>query len=343
MAALRSSVQPAALVLGLLALVALAPAGVAQIMDPTASVQLGQSTLDLGAANVTTVVASVSGTSQNAGTVAVSVTAPEGWTVVADPSSFAAPGGQDVTLTITAPDAGAGAAAGDVVVTAVTTEAAPTSRSSAPATATLGVTRVDPLPPPPPPTPWYQTTGGIAAIVVAVLLVAGAVVGIVLHRRRKAARAAAEAAAAAAAARAAYLDRETGVKVALHEAPRQFGPKRELVFRVQVENVSQRPRVAVLRVEATPGWTGAPQLPRIPLSPGEKSTVTVAVSAGPDVASEGKADVVVIARPEEAQELDERFTIPIEAPAVRRAPTGELHVEGMQFRTYANTRPPSRG
>lgn len=341
MAATRaSSVRTLQLALLVLTLaLAGSPPASAQVLDPAVSVTVEPTTLELGAANATNVTATVANTAPNTnGNVVVTITAPDGWTAVADTTQFALTGGatQQVVILLTAPAAATGAATGSLVVDATITETAATARSDS-ASASVALTRIDPVIAPPPPVPWYETTGGILAIVGAILLVAGAVVAVILVRRKNA-RLAAEAAAAAE--RAAYLDRETGITIALAEAPRQFGPRRDVVFRVAVENTSARPRVALVSLELPAGWKGAPQLPRVPLSPGEKSLVTVCVGAELSVPADARATITVIAKPEEARERDERLQLEVAAAAVRVTPKGDLHVEGSKLRANANTRPP---
>lgn len=288
------------------------------------SVAVEPTALDLGAANVTVLNATVTNDNPSIpGQVVVSVEAPAGWTAEASllQGPLAAGASQDFTITLTAPEAGAGAATGELVVTATITESAATARTET-GRATVALTRVDPAPPPPPPAPWYETPGGIAAIVLAALLVAGLAAAAVVLRSRRLAREAAEAEAARRAAEEAahraYLARETGISLALLDGPRKYGPKRELTYRLQIENVSDRPRVAIVAVaETTPGWTAAVSIPRMPLSPGERAVVTLYANPDDAIASGEPARLVVSARPEEAQERDERVTISSEAPSVR--------------------------
>lgn len=303
--------------LGLLVL-ALVPLAAAQVADPSVSLALDATSLDLGAANTTTVNATVTnGNAQVGGNVVMSLVAPDGWTVVADPIQFplAAGASQAVVLTITAPGAGLGAQAGDVALTATLTETLARG-SAATSTQAIAVARVDPLPPPPPPPlPWHETAAGIGGVAVAAALVLAGV-EVLLRRSRKAheARLAAEAAAA----RAAYLDRETGITVAPLDGPSKYGHSREQAFRVQVQNVSARPRVALVDVAEWPdGWAAAVSIPRIELKPGERVSVAVYVNPAETIPAGTPARFVVAAKPEEALELDERVTLECDAPAVR--------------------------
>ena len=338
--AVRSSSTARRTALALVALallVAIVPAhAAAQVADPSVSVALSQDALELGAANTTEVTATVTNANANiAGTVVVTVEPPAGWTAVASPSTIPLAGGasQEVTITLTAPDVGVGAQTGGLTFTAVITENNAPGRT-AQASETLALTRVDPLPPPPPPPVWYQTAGGIALIALTTLLVVGVSVGVVLARRRRA-RIAAEAAAAA---QAAYLERETGISIALTEAPHAFGPKRDILLRVTIQNTSQRPRVALVRVEPPAGWTGAPNVPRAPLEPGEQLTLSIVVSPPAEAAPDAVAPVSVIVKPEEARERDERVQVDVVAPAVRLTPAGSVPVAGQSLRHTANQR-----
>lgn len=297
----------------------LAPTALAQVPDPTVAVTLqGASQLDLGAANTTTLDGSVAyadtapavpgGATQ--ATLTLDFTIPEGWSATLEPSSpfTLAPGASaPFTITLTAPAAGEGDATGAVTVTAAATT--PDGRSAT-GEASVTATRVDP---PPPPVPWYQTPGGIAAIAGVVFLVA-ALVAFLAHRRRQA-RLAAEAAAVEAAARAAYLDRETGIRIAIAEGPLQYGHRREVVYRLGITNASPRPRVGLLDVaEATNGWRAATQVAKVPLAAGETQHVTLVVTPDAVITPGDRATIVVRVKPEEARELDERLTLEVVAP-----------------------------
>lgn len=309
----------------------------AQVADPAVSIALDTPRVDLAAANSTTLVATVTnGNPQVAGSVTFEGVAPDGWTVAIDPPAANVPAGgsADFTITLTAPEAGAGAQEDAVAFTATLTEATVAQRAAT-ASATLPVTRIDPVIPPPPPA-WYETPGGIAAIVVGTIAVVSAVAGffVVRARRERLAREAADAA------RAAYLARETGITIQLAEAPRAFGPRRDVVMRVEIENVSDRPRIAVLEVALPQHWNGAPSVPRVPLSPSERATVSVAVRPDADVPAGTPIQVEVTVRPEEARELRERVVVEIDAPAIRLAPSAVAENAGLSLRGTANQRPP---
>lgn len=298
-----------------------APTALAQgLPQPGVTITLNEPSVELGASNSTQITGSVQYTDSapalngaTDGTVTLSVTAPEGWTVVIEPASAFSlgPGANaDFTVTITAPSLEAGAANADGDATVTASAQSPDGRSAT-GTASLGLTAIAPpaiLPP-----PWYQTPGGIAAIVGAILLVL-AIAAFAAHRSRQK-RLAAEAAARDAAERAAWLDRETGVTLALAGGPLQYGHRREVVYRLALVNQSQRPRVALIDIaEVTNGWRAATQVTKIPLSVGETQTVTLVVTPDAVITPGDKATVTVRARPEEAREKDERITIDVIAP-----------------------------
>ena len=293
--------------------VTLAPTALAQgVPDPSVTVTLAAAQLELGAANSTTLDGTVAyadtapalpgGATQ--GTLLLDITIPEGWLATIDPSSAftLAPGASATfTVTLTAPAAGEGAATGPVTVSA--TANSPDGRTAT-GEASATVTRDDP--PPPPVVPWYQTPGGIAAIVGTILLLA--VLAAFLVRRQREARRAAEVAAA-------YLDRETGVTIALADGPLQYGHRREVVYRLAIANASPRPRVALVDVvETTNGWRAATQVAKIPLSIGETQHVTLVVTPDAVITPGDRAKVVVRVRPEEARERDERLALDVVAP-----------------------------
>lgn len=301
-------------------LVSLTPSALAQgLPPPSVTVTLAESALDVGAANTST----LSGTVAYAdtapavpggaadGQVTLLVTVPDGWTVTIEPASAftLAPGASaPFELTLVAPAAGEGAATGSAVVTASATS---TGGRAAEGSATLALTRIDPAPAPPP--PWWQTPSGIAAIVGASLLVLGVLAYAV--RRRRAARLAEERALEDAAARAAYMDRETGITLALADGPLQYGHRREIMYRIAVTNQSARPRVAIVDIaEATNGWRAATQVTKLPLSVGETQTLTVVVTPDVDITPGDRATAIVRAKPEEARERDERLTLDVVAP-----------------------------
>lgn len=306
---------PAALIL--LALLAGAAAAQLGPVDPAVTLAFDREALELAAGNETTFNATVTNGGAVDGSVALVVADLDGWTLAVEPASFPLRAGasQPVVLTLTAPAAGAGARSGDVGLTATLTAAAGRTAS---ASGVVGVTRVDPVVVPPPPPP-YALYGALA------LLVALLALGVLLAlRRRRARRLAREKAAAEeaakAAAHAAWLDRETGIGIALLEGPVKFGSRRELVYRVEVENRSARERVAVLGVEGRPeGWTVAPALPQARLKPGERVVVVYHVNPG-EAQGGAVATLAFTAKPEEARERDERVTVEVHAPADPRIP-----------------------
>lgn len=280
------------------------------------AVELDEADVSLDAGNATNVTGTVTNPGTLQGTVTLALTLPEGWTATVDPpSAFSLASGQSVpiTLTLTAPAAGLGALTADVLLDATITDAAGRSAS---AQATLGVTRVDPLPPPPPPPPYdlYASYGILAAGLI--------VIGLLVHHQLRSERLARERAEAEEARRRAeheaYLSRETGIGLTLVEGPHRFGSRREVVFRLAVENQTQRERVALVGVAGCPkGWTAASALPRIPLQPRERVVVTFYVNPGDAVPAHEVGHVVFFAKPEEARELDQRVGVDVTAPEVR--------------------------
>lgn len=312
----------------------------AQVPQPSVTLTLDGGALDLGAANTTTRAGNVSYAEsagapdptggQASGAVTLTAVVPDGWTVVTDPpldTPFQVGVGASVpvTITITAPAAGEGAQTGELALTA---NAAGAGGRSATATASIALARVDPLPPPP--TPFYLTPLGLALeISIPLLLVAG-VVATVLWRR-KVAELARERAAAE---RAAYLARETGIVIAVEGGPQEYGHRREVMYRLTVQNRSDRSRVALIEVvSVTNGWRAATAFSRVALASGEKAPVTLVVTPDTVITPGDRATVVVRAKPEEAVELDERVTLDVVAPK-SGSPTDEhykivtVHREG---------------
>lgn len=302
-----------ALAILLLALPGLALAQ-APTITPMVAVSLEQADLQMGAGNSTVVNGTVSNPGTLQGTVTLALTIPEGWTVQVEPdSAFSLAGGSSapVTLTLVAPAAGQGAATGAVGLAATLTDQAGRTAS---ADASVSVTRVDPvvIPPSPPPYGLYAAIAGAA-----VLLVAGGVFARVRHVKKREARLRAEEETRRLA-HEAYLARETGIGIALVEGPLPYGTRRELVFRIAVENQSGRDRVAAIGVADCPsGWTAACAIPKMPLGPGEKLVVTFYVNPGDEVPGGQKANVAFFAKPEEAQELDQRVVLEVTAPEPR--------------------------
>ena len=320
-----------ALAAGALVLLALAATAHAQVAQPQVAVTLEEDALRLDADGTATVNATVRYTDPvpaAQGTVTLAAVAPDGWTVAIEPAAsfpLNAGGSQTVTLRLTAPAAGTGAEAADATLTA-TVDAGP--GRTATGSATLGLARLDPLPPPPP-----DNTPLLLAGVAAALLVLGLAAAVLVARRRRLARLAAErdAAARAAAARAAFLARETGIRIAPAGEAQPFGDRREVAVRLRVHNASDRPRVALVEVkDATAGWLAAVNVPRRELRSGEDMVVTL-TARPPDGAPLGAtATVVVAARPEEAREMDERVTLDLRAPDARSSGAPPLaHRDGV--------------
>lgn len=284
--------------------------------QPAVTVALAASSASVPAGNATTLEATVTNPGSVSGAVTVEPTAPEGWSVEADPAAFPLDAGatQTVTLTLTAPAAGAGAATGSASIAATLTDQL---GRTATGEGSLSLTRVDPAPPPPPPPgPNWLLIGALASLGVA--LVAGATAWFVLKRRREAREAA-----ALAAAEAAYLDRETGITIRVASGPFPLGLKREATWKVEVENTSDRPRVAIVEVAERPeGWVVSVNTPRVPLDPGQRSSVTVYTRPDESVAYGALGKAVLLTKPAEAQERDERVTLELVAEEPRIASTG---------------------
>lgn len=288
---------------------------------PSVAVALDEAALSLGASNETTLSGTVTNGGRLQGTVALAPTIPAGWNVTLDPATpFTLAAGQSATFTVTlvAPAAGVGAAAGDVFVDATLTDGA---GQTATAQAALAVTRVDPvIPPTPPPYDLYASYALLAAGAVGIaFLVYAQLRGERLARER--ARAEEEARRLA---HEAYLARETGIGLTLVDGPVHYGTRREVVYRLAVENQTPRDRVALVGVAEVPhGWTAASSLPRIPLKPSERIVVTFYVAAGDGVPTGAIGRVSFFAKPEEAQELDQRVSVEVPAPAVRVPTLGD--------------------
>lgn len=295
-------------------LVLCGPTAYAQVPQPGVTVTLDSTSLELGASNSTEITGTVaySDTAPAVpggavdGSIDLAVNVPDGWTASVEPAAFTLAPGQsaDFVVTIVAPASPAETSTveGDVVATA-----ASSGGRSATASAPLSLTVV--VPPAVIP-PWYTTPGGIAAIAGSILLVVG-IVAFILYRQR-AARLAAERAEAE---RAAYLDRETGITLALAGGPLQYGHKREVVYRLAIANASKRPRVALIDVvETTNGWRAATQVAKLPLSVGETQHTTLVVTPDAVIKPGDMARVVVRVKPEEAREKDERLALEVIAP-----------------------------
>jgi hypothetical protein len=264
-----------------------------------------------------TIEAAIANTGPLAGTVTLTATDLGPWTMQADPSGPAnVPAGATVTMrvTLSSGPANDGASQRNIQLTATLTDAA---GRSAQAQAQIAAQRVDPLPPAP--TPWYErplVDLGLA-LLVALLVAAVAAILVVRSRRRQAA----------------FLDRETGITLALVDGPHRFGAGREMVYRLDVANVSSRPRVALVGVDAAPdGWRATPSLPRMPLSPGEAARVTFLVAPPPDAPRGATARVVLYAKPAEAERLAERVALDVEAFDVRIPAVGERLRPAVAFR-----------
>lgn len=296
------------------------PTALAQVPQPGLTVTLDapSPSLELGAANSTSfngtvtyadTAPTVPGAGSTDGQITLSITVPEGWTATLEPSSTftLAPGASaPFTVSLTAPAAGVGAANGSLDVGATSTSA---GGRTATATAGIALTRLDPaiivI-------PWFKTLGGILAIIGTILVVVAAI-AYFFYRRN--ARIVAAKAAAEAAAKAAYLDRETGILVSLASEPRQYGHKREILFRIRVKNASERRRNVIVDVaEVTNGWRAAFQFNKLILEAGATQEVTLVVTPDVVITPGDRAKVTVRAKPAEAIELSERVTLDVLAP-----------------------------
>lgn len=303
---------PLAALAVLLALTALSvPAAAQGPLDPAVQVQLdggGEAArLDAGANEAFS--GRVANEGRAGGSVRLEATAPEGWRVQIEPAgafSVAAGSSAPFVVRVFAPDAEVGAAEGGVVVRATLTDAA---GQTATGEATLAVARVDP-PVPVPPTPWWQEAAPWAAGLVAFAVVAGAAAVAAQKRRRQRE--------AAAAAERAMLERETGVTMRVEGQIATYGWQRELAYRLVLENVSDRPRVGLVRVASTPdGWRASVNLPRVPLSAGERVALTLHVQPPPTAEPGELVTFLLGCRPEEAREREQQVDLSVEAPPWR--------------------------
>lgn len=292
----RASAVPALL---LLALLAAAIASAQAPAAPAVRVALEARALQLDAGEAATLEGTVSNDGPLAGTVALALALPPGWSGTVEPAELpvAAGGSERVVVRLQAPEAGVGAASAELALEAVLTDALGRAASSS---ATVALGRLDPPPPPP-----ADARPLVAASLLGLLLLAAAAAALAWRRRR-------------AAALAAYWDREKGIQLDVVDGPRSYGGRRELVSRVALQNVSARPRVATVRVaECAPRWRASVSLPRAPLSPGERIEVAVHIAPDADVPAGEAGRIVVAARPEEAQDFEERVTIAPQAPGAR--------------------------
>ncbi|GEM_PF-4895979 len=271
--------------------------------QPQVGLSLSAAALRVDAGNESVVLANVTNQGSLPATVTLSFAPLAGWTVtpdVASPFALAANGAQTVRLTVRAPAAGAGAAEGPLGVTATLTEST-TGRQAPPAKATLALSRVDPAAAAPP-SLWPPERVAAAALG-SVAVVAGVVA---LERRRRVR------------AEALWRERETGLALEPDGPTMPWGARREMLQRVAVRNVGSRPLVALVGVRAaSPGWTAALSLPRLPLAPGERAVVTLYLNPAPDVPGGAPGEVTLYARTAEAQEHEEVARVALEAPPVR--------------------------
>jgi len=301
-----------------LLLILLAPAAFAQTLpsaQPQVSLALSAKELRLNASNESAVYANVTNGGALAGTASLTMGDAGGWNVRAEPRTFPIAAGrtQMVVLYLTAPAPGSGPATTNLAVSVSFSES--NTQQSASAQGAVALVRVDPPPPPPPP---FLTPARIGLGVGALALVAALVVVLVVRRRKKLAAAKAAEDARLAAEHAAWLARETGITIEIEGALLPWGLRRELLQRVRVRNASERPRVAQVGVRsAPPGWIASVSLPRFPLSAGESALVTVYLNPSHDVPGGEATEIVLYAKPEEAQEKEERVALRFEAPPIR--------------------------
>lgn len=311
MSSLRSEDRAPALALACLALV-LCVSGAASAqspLDPAVGVSLPGSTLALDAGAREALSGAIENVGRVDGRVTLEALAPEGWRVEVEPAEafdLAAGASVPVVVRVVAPAASEGAAEGAVVLRATLTDAAGRSDT---AEASVVASRVDPVPVVVPP-PWWEQA--MPLLVGGAFVAAGAGSGAFAWHRRRRQQAAREAA------HRAFLERETGILLRLDAGPAQYGWQRALTYRLVVENASDRPRVAVARVASCPeGWAASLNLPRVPLSAGEKAHLSLRVEP-PSSAEPGSFVTMELGcRPEEAREREERLELTVEAPAWR--------------------------
>lgn len=257
-----------------------------------------------------------------------------GWIVKVSPETLRLDAGAsgEVVIALQAPAAGDGASTRTMRLRATITDDAGRVGVDE---ASIALARLDPPAPPVPP-PWILTAEGMTSLaLVALTLAAVGAMLLASARRRKAE--------AEAAARQAFLDRETGIKLEITDGPHRFGMGRDLVYRVRVWNETDRPRVATLGVAAAPdGWRAVPSLPRMPLGARESIHVTFLVSPAPSAPAGTRARIVLWAKPEEAEKLDERIEIEVVAPDVRIPGPDERVARAVVIRSDDGVRPAPR-
>lgn len=309
---------PRALLVAALGALLLAPLAAAQVplpASPGVRVVLDAKELRVDAGNETTLTATITNTGPAQGTVQLDFGLVPGWRVDAESRSIVIPAGgvAPVRFALAAPNAGHGAASAAWAVRATLTE--DNTGRTATSEASVQLARVDP---PAPPAPPGWTPESLALLVVgSAVLIAGIVVA-ERSRIRKLRDALAAAEAAREAERAAYLDRETGILLEAEGPLLPWGLRRELLQRLRVRNATARPRIATVGVrEAPPGWVASVSLPRVPLGPGESALVTLYLNPDATVPGGAPTRLVLYAKPEEAQAMEERLPLAFDAPAIR--------------------------
>ena len=299
-----AATRPVGGVLLLLIVLVVSPLAAAQTLaDPAITLTALSDALDLDADDTATFALRVANPGNVDGNVALVATAPAGWLVALDAENFVLVAGasRDVQVTVTAPSAASGAAAGEFAATATLTDAA--GRATA-ANAAVAVTRVDPPVVVPP--PFWQTAPGIAALAGGVVAVV-AIIALVWRTRRQ-----------RAAARAAWDARELGLTLSALSGPSPVGADRSVAFRMVATNTTNVPRVAQLTLDAPEGWRASLSLARVALGAGQRSELTLLARPESQVPANSAAEFAVRARWEDA--LDVEVPLSLEAVALNIAP-----------------------
>jgi hypothetical protein len=285
-------------------------------LQPTLAVSLSASNVSLAAGNETNVTGALQAGGPLQGTIAVSVDAPSGWTAVVTPTSQAvqAGGSLSVVVALKAPPAGQGAQKGGFDLKGTFTDA---SGRTASGTASGTVVRVDPVPPPVVPPDYRPLYAAIAVVLIAIVLMAVWLRSRALAKRRLAA----------------IVARETGIEVVQSAPPHAYGLGREFLARVEVRNVSDRPRTAVLKVVSLPaGWSAAPSFETIDLAVGSRFEGSVFITPQDGAKPGDRGTVVVSAKPKEAEGSGSLLPLSVEVTPPRT--TKDSPPRPHAYRTY---------
>jgi hypothetical protein len=251
-------------------IVLLASPGLAQALDPAVSVTASTPALSFGPDGTDTASWTVRNDGPLTVTVAVTLSAPAGWTapLAAGDGSFQLASGSSRTISVpVAPSSGA-PANGELRLGATGTDQAGRSASG---NAPVALTFVPPAVPPPPRDYTAEIAAGVAGGLAAVGLAAAAAV---------------------------YVSRAR--KVALFVEPRQrpITSGTDGIFLVEVQNLGRGRRQVELRVEGLPDtWYGAFSFPKVVLQPGERSPVPLCIKVPREAGDGMQVQLALSARP----------------------------------------------